>query len=93
MASSSQPWLPETVPPAGVGLSLACQFVFLSLIVKFVPILHSYFGALPLFAFFTLCCFLGFFILNWLCIETKGKSEADIISEYKNFKHKLCKFF
>ena len=93
MAGASIPWLVETVPPVGVGLSIFFHFLFQALIGKFIPILHSYVGVSPLSAFFTFNCFLGFFILDWLCIETKGKSPAIIVSEYMNFKQKPCKFF
>ena len=93
MAGASFPWVPETLPPVGVGFSWFWQWTFCAIIGKFVPIIENYFGAVSLSVFFTVMCFLGFFILGWICVETKGKSPAVIINEYRNLKWKPFKLF
>ena len=88
MASASMPWQNETLPPVGVGFAFFCQYTFVAIIGTFVPIIVAQYGVLPLCVTFTTICFLGFFMLDWLCVESKGKSPVTIINEYKNFKWK-----
>ena len=46
---------------------------------------------IPLCVFFTCVCGCGIFILDYICIETKGKTTEEIDNAYRNFKYKMFK--
>ena len=93
MASASFPWLPETLPPIGVGVAWFWQWTFNALIGKFSPTLNDQLGVLTLSIFFTVICILGCILLDWLAVETKGKNSVEIRDEYLNRKWKPFDLF
>ena len=74
----------EILPPTGVGLSAGILAFINVILVKVIPVTALAFGDPALLIFFWICCFLLFFCIDYLVIETKGKSESRIIEEYKN---------
>ena len=93
MASASFPWVPETLPPVGVGFSWFWQWIFCALIGKFAPGLSDSLGVLTLSIFFTSVCLIGCIMLDWLAVETKGKNSFKIQEEYLHGKYKPFNLF
>lgn len=87
------PWLPETLPPVGVGFSWFWQWMFCASVGYFSPILIEQIGVLSLSIIFTSICFIGGFVLDYVCVETKGKSPVIVADEYLNRKWKPFNFF
>merc|ERR1711862_496973 len=73
----------EILPPIGVGICMTTQWICVAIVGKFVPILKDSIGILPLCTFFCFVCIIGFLLLDWLVIESKGKNQEQIIEEYK----------
>lgn len=93
MGGTSYPYVAEILPPIGVGIVQAVQWVFTATIGLLVPVLRDpdTLGILPLITFFTIMCVFGFFILDALIIETKGKSKAKIEKEFENLPWKFLR--
>lgn len=77
-------YLCEILPPSGVGLAVAIQWIFTAAIAFSVPILNRTFGQFPLLSFFAATCLILFFCLATWTIETKGKKEQQIIDKFRN---------
>lgn len=93
MASASFPWVPETLPPVGVGFSWFWQWTFCAIIGKYSPVLSDSLGVLTLSIFFTIVSVIGCIMLDWLAVETKGKNSEQIRSEYLTAKWKPFDLF
>ena len=91
VSGASFPWFSEILPPAGNGFLWIFSYVFLAINGKFFHYINEQFGTLPLYIFFTANCFAGVFIINWLVVETKGKSPVQIEYEYMNKKWRPLK--
>ena len=85
-------YIGEILPPLGVGIALAVQWIVTALIGQFLPNLLSYFGPSSLILFFGAFCFFLFFALDFLTIETKGKTEQMIVEEFENSTYKPMNF-
>ena len=85
-------YIGEILPPLGVGIALAVQWIVTALIGQFLPNLLSYFGPSSLILFFGVFCFVLFFTLDFLTIETKGKTEQMIVEEFQNSSYKPLNF-
>ena len=88
----SYPWVAEVLPPAGNGFIFFFSYIFLGCNGKLFHYIHEAFGTLPLYIFFTTNCFVGVVVVDWLVIETKGKSPAQIEYEYLNHKWRPFKY-
>jgi MFS family permease len=93
MGGTSYAYIVEILPPIGVGLAMTCQWVFTAMIGYFIPTLakENVLGVLPLFIIFGCLCIFGFFLLDWLVIETKDKSGSQIADEYKNLPYRFLR--
>jgi hypothetical protein len=50
-------------------------------------------GPIGTMMFFTFCCVVAIFVLDYAIIETKGKQMDDVVHEYLNFRYRrfrLC---
>ena len=85
-------YIGEILPPAGVGLALAVQWIMTALIGQFLPALISIFGSSTLIIFFAFACLFFFFTFDYFLIETKGKSEQQIITEFESGHYRFLSF-
>ena len=91
-SNSISPWLPETLPPVGCGVSRFFQSIFTCLCGKYIPIIvHERGHIIYMTMFSAICSFLGFLTVEWLVVETKEKSPIQIEKEYKKFYYKFIK--
>ena len=74
----------EIIPPTGIGLTNALQWMFASLVGKLVPLAMPVFGPKGLILFFIICCIIEFLTQMFLCVETKVLNEDQIVSAYSN---------
>ena len=79
-------YLCEILPPSGVGLAVAIQWILTSAIAQGTPILNKTFGQFPLLSFFAAACIVLFFGLASWIIETKDKKEQQIIEKFRSSK-------
>ena len=79
----------EILPPLGVGIAFAVQWLMTALVGQFMPRLITEFGPGKLIIFFAVACFLIVFIMDYLTIETKDKSESQIAGEFLTRKYKF----
>ena len=68
----------EIVSAAGVGIGGCMQWVFASLVGKFLPIFNTMFGPLYMLIFFTVMTGLSLVFFNYACVETSGLDREDI---------------
>jgi len=85
-------FLNEILPPVGVSVSTALSWLTNSIIVKLLPILSDAFGDLALLFFFACCCLIILGLVDYLVIETKGKTESAVIVEYATRKYTPLNF-
>ena len=79
----------EILPPLGVGLAFSVQWLMTAIVGQFMPRLITDLGPGILIIFFAIVCFIIVFIMDYLTIETKGKSESQIANEFINKKYKF----
>jgi MFS family permease len=79
----------EILPPLGVGLAFSVQWLMTAIVGQFMPRLITDLGPGILIIFFAIVCFIIVFIMDYLTIETKGKSESEIANEFINKKYKF----
>ena len=79
----------EILPPLGVGVSFAVQWIMTALVGQFVPNLVSLLTAPKLVLLFGIACIFLALGLDYLTIETKDKTEAAIAEE---FEHRVYRF-
>lgn len=81
------PWIAETVPNIGTGLSFSWQLFCTMVFAQISPIMTDGFpGFLATLGIWVLVNFCGALVLQCLVFETKGKLEDEILREYLNFK-------
>lgn len=86
-------YISEVLPPIGVGFALAVHWLLNAVIGILIPILVQSLGPSALMGFFGVVSILGVFALDFLLIETKGKSEETIIAEFENKKYRCFDIF
>ena len=87
-------WLVETLPPTGVGFCWMTQWIFCGMVAQFSPIMVDVWpGVLGAMILYTSQCFLGFFLLDLLCVETKGKTKLEVDEEYSSMKYRIFNYF
>jgi MFS transporter, SP family, galactose:H+ symporter len=82
LGSSYGAYMNESLPPVGVGLAVAIQWIFTALIGYLTPILDDSFGEINILTFFAVVCLILFFVLAKITIETKGKKEYQIDEKF-----------
>lgn len=83
LGGSQMAYTSEILPPAGISIALAVQWILTAAIGQFLPNLMSAFGGSSLILFFTIACAVFFLGADYLMIETKGKSEDQISNEFE----------
>lgn len=83
-------YLTEILPPSGVGIAMSLQWILTAAIGQFTPRLSTIFGPKAVLLGFAITCFLLFLGTSIFLIETKGKSEQEVI---KQFEEGNLKFF
>lgn len=86
-------YISEVLPPLGVGISLSLLWFLNGLLGFVLPPLIKQIGAPPIIAFLAGITFINIFILDCFLIETKGKTEAMVIDEFRNRKYKFMDIF
>jgi hypothetical protein len=87
-------WLVETLHPTGVGFCWMVQWIFCAVVAQFSPIMVDVWpGVLGTMILYTSQCFVGFFVLDMLTVETKGKTKLEIDDEYMSLKYKMFDYF
>jgi hypothetical protein len=92
LGGSEMAYISEILPPAGVSIALAVQWILTAAIAQSLLSLMNFFGPNALLIFFTGACFLFFFAADYLMIETKDKNEEMIAQEFENREYKFLNF-
>ena len=75
-------YISEILPPSGVGVAFAIQWLLTAVIGLLIPILVLQIGPLPLVIFFMILCLI-ITVIDWLFLaETRNKSVKEIFEEY-----------
>lgn len=83
LGGSQMAYTSEILPPAGISIALAVQWILTAAIGQFLPNLMTVFEGSTLILFFTIACATFFLGADYLMIETKGKSEDQISNEFE----------
>lgn len=83
LGGSYAAYICEILPPAGVGVAMTIQWVLTAAIGMSVPTLGSWFGQIAILVFFTVFCLLLTIGLSVWTIETKGKSEKEVVDKFE----------
>ena len=93
MAGASFPWVPETLPPVGVGVCWFFQWLVCAVMGKFLAhMISGWPGVLGLVTFFSTVCTFGCLILDYITFETKGKTQKQIEYDYNFRKYRPFSF-
>ena len=92
LGGSLMAYLSEILPPAGISIALAVQWLVTALIGQFLLTLVNAVGATTMIIFFASACLFFFFTLDYLMIETKGKNEDTITRQFENKTYKFLDF-
>ena len=79
----------ETLPPVGVSAVVATTWFLNAMVGRFAPVVAKLIGDVPLLTTFAVSCIVSVFVLDFALVETKDKSEEEIIYAFKNKEHKL----
>lgn len=82
-------YLGEILPPSGVGTTLAFQWTITAFIGQFMAELIDAVGSAALLIFFAATCTTLVFLLDFVTIETKGKTEQAVVKEFESGKYKF----
>ena len=94
MGGTMPAWLVETLPPTGVGFCWMVQWILSAVVGQFSPIMADVWpGVLGTMILFTSQCFIGFFVLDLLAVETKGKTKLEVEEDYSCMKYRLFDYF
>ena len=75
-------FLSELIPPVGVGISVIFRWLTAAILSLLAPVMMKAIGvSWMFFIFFVLCMITGVFI-QLTCVETKGKTQQEIINYY-----------
>ena len=86
-------YLGEILPPAGVGMTLGFQWIITSCVGQFLAELIDSLGPISLLVFFSVSCTVLVFVVDYMTIETKGKSEQAVVKEFETGKYKFMGIF
>ena len=78
LGATANLYVNELLPPAGVGFSLAIQWLAASLIGKLSPIGVAMLGSHSMIALFGGLCFLIFLVASKFCIDTQADKNQEI---------------
>ena len=92
LGGSLMAYLSEILPPVGISIALAVQWLVTALIGQFLLTFVSTFGAPTMILFFASACLFFFFSLDYLMIETKGKNEDTITRQFENRTYRFLDF-
>ena len=76
-------YLCEILPPVGVGIAMSLQWILTAAIGQFTPRLATIFGAERVLLGFAVICLFLFFGNSTLLLETKGKTEQEVVREFE----------
>ncbi len=76
-------YLTEILPPSGVGIAMSLQWVLTAAIGQFTPRLSTIFGPKAVLLGFAVTCFLLFLGTSVFLIETKGKSQQEVMIQFE----------
>lgn len=92
LGGTQMAYISEILPPAGVSLAGVVQWVLTAAVAQSLLPLMTAFGPVTMILFFTSACFVFFFSLDFLLIETKDKSSDQIARDFENKKYKFLDF-
>ena len=79
VGGTTYPYCAEILPPIGVTSCFVAQYFCCALIGSLTPTLTNVWpGIVKLSIFFTCVCTAGIFIVDYIVIETKGKTVEEI---------------
>lgn len=81
-------YLSEILPPIGACTTYAVQWIMSALVGKFMNPIVGLVGIQNVCYGFAVICVILFVITDLLCIETKGKTEADINQDFQTHGYK-----
>ncbi len=83
-------YLCEILPPIGVSTAMTLQWILTAAVGQFCPKLSTAYGAKAVLLGFAVVCLLLFFGTSLLLVETKAKTEKEVIEQ---FEHGHLRFF
>ena len=92
LGGSQMAYLSEILPPKGISIACAVQWIMTAIIAQSLLTLMTAFGANTLMIFFTAACFFFTFSLDYLMIETKGKTSEEVARDFKERKYRIFDF-
>ena len=92
LGGSYSAYICEILPPAGVGFAMTIQWILTAIIGFSVPSLGSTFGQTKILTFFAVFCVLLTVGLAIWTIETKDKSEQEIVDKFESGNLKFLDF-
>ena len=92
LGGSQMAYISEILPPQGVAISCAVQWIMTAIIAQSLLTLKNLFGATALILFFTASCFVCALSLDYLMIETKGKSSEVIAKQFQERRYRPFNF-
>ena len=87
-----QAYITEILPPKGASLCNTLTWIVNAVIVKILPKLADAYGDEAIMFGFAILCFIILFLLDLTCIETKDKSEDQVIQDFKNKPYRFMDF-
>ena len=85
-------YLSETLTPTGVSIVVSFVWLMSSFATKTLPLASDSYGDEAILFFYGICSLVMFIVLSFLMIETKGKTEEQIIKEFKTRPYKFLDF-
>ena len=92
LGGSQMAYISEILPPLGVSISCSVQWIMTAIIAQALLPINSAVGPNAMILFFTGACLFFFFSLDALMIETKGKTEDDINTDFEEKQYKFLNF-
>lgn len=92
MGATMVSFLTEILPPQGVGYSFIVQFIASSIIAGYSQKVEELVGSHNVILGFGLICFVLFFFIDLLVLETKGKDDLQITRRYAHYSYKPLNF-
>lgn len=92
LGGSQMAYISEILPPIGVSLACAVQWIMTALLAQIMLPLNSLLGSSLMMVLFACLCFCFFFSLDYLMIETKDKSEDRITNEFEMRRYSFLNF-
>lgn len=92
LGGALESYIPEIVPSFGVSLSITITNTVSIANSKLLPLIAPSVGDKNVVIFFMCCCFLLAALIDATALETKGKQESEVTSEYPKNKCKSFKY-